>query len=111
MRYKLERWNEHRKPNAAALLYRLHKEGYDVMDWTDAPGTVYPPHLHTEDQCHWVISGELQLMVGPETYTLSAGDRDFLLANTLHAAFVPGEEPVRYLVGVKHNRPKQVESE
>jgi quercetin dioxygenase-like cupin family protein len=103
MSYKFERWNQEIKPNAAALRHRLHTEGYDVMDWTDAPGTVYPPHLHSEDQSHWIISGKLQLTVGRETYTLAPGDRDFLSASTLHAAFVPGDEPVRHLVGVKRS--------
>jgi len=79
----------------------LQSEGYEVMEWTDAPGTMYPPHSHSEDQSHWVISGELELTIDGETYTLLAGDRDFLPAHTMHTAFVPGKEPVRYLIGVK----------
>jgi len=44
----------------------------------------------------------LELRVGHETYTLRAGDRDFLPANTMHSATVPGNEPVIYLIGAKH---------
>jgi hypothetical protein len=28
-------------------------------------------------------------------------DRDFLPANTMHSAFVPGDQPVTYLIGAK----------
>ena len=45
---------------------------------------------------------QLELRVGHETYVLRAGDRDFLPANTMHSAFVPGDEPVIYLIGAKH---------
>ncbi|MGQ0763577.1 MAG: cupin domain-containing protein [Acidobacteriota bacterium] len=72
------------------------------FEWTDAPGTKYGPHSHLEDQSHWILSGELELRVGHETYTLRAGDRDYLPANTMHSAFVPGDEPVTYLIGAKH---------
>jgi len=47
------------------------------------------------------LSGELELRVGHEIYTLRAGDRDFLPANTIHSAFVPGDEPVTYLIGAR----------
>jgi quercetin dioxygenase-like cupin family protein len=58
-------------------------------------------HRHTEDQSHWIISGELELRVQNEAYTLRAGDRDYLPANTVHSAFVPGSEAARYLIGAK----------
>jgi len=88
-------------PNAAELRARLESEGYSVSEWSDAPGTVYQSHVHETDQTHWIVSGELQLTVDGESYELRAGDRDFLSANTSHAAFVPGKEPVRYLIGVR----------
>ena len=101
MSLRVERWNQDEKPVAKVLRQVLQSEGYDVMEWTDAPGTMYPPHSHAEDQSHWIISGELELTVGEQEYKLGSGDRDFLPADTMHAAFVPGKEPVRYLIGVK----------
>ncbi len=101
MGFGFERWNEPGAPEAPALQRRLQAEGYAVTEWTDAPGTVYPLHSHVEDQSHWIISGQLELTVDNETYTLSPGDRDFMPANTFHAAFVPGNEPVQYLIGVR----------
>jgi len=100
-----DKWNEDGAPDAARLRQRLQSEGYDVFQWTDAPGTKYGPHAHAEDQTHWIISGALELRVGPETYTLRSGYRDFLQANTIHSAFVRGEEPVVYLIGSKPGDP------
>jgi quercetin dioxygenase-like cupin family protein len=48
------------------------------------------------------LNGELELTVGGESYTLRSGDRDFLSANTTHSAFVPGDQPVTYLIGAKN---------
>ena len=98
---EVERWSEEGEPDAGQLRQRLQSEGYSVFQWTDAPGTRYGPHAHAEDQSHWIISGALELRVGHESYTLRAGDRDFLSANTLHSAFVPDDEPVVYLIGAK----------
>jgi quercetin dioxygenase-like cupin family protein len=103
MTLSIQRWRETGSPEAASLRQQLESEGYGVFEWSDAPGTVYGPHSHMEDQSHWIISGELQLTVGNETYILRPGDRDFLPANTIHAAFVPGSQPVRYLIGAKRS--------
>jgi len=102
MSIEVEYWDKTDKPDASALRRRLESEGYSVFEWSDAPGTVYGPHSHPEDQSHWIISGEMELTVDEETYTLRAGDRDFLPANTTHSAFVPGDEPVHYLIGAKY---------
>src|SRR5205809_216681 len=102
MNIEVNTWHEDGAPDAAELRQRLQSEGYSVFQWTDEPGTKYGPHAHAEDQSHWIVSGALGLRVGHETYTLRAGDRDFLPANTIHSAFVPGEEPVVYLIGEKY---------
>lgn len=102
MNPQIERWSEPAPPEAQPLKERLQSEGYSVFQWSDPPGTKYGPHSHGEDQSHWIVSGELELRVGHEVYTLRAGDRDFLPANTMHSAFVPGDIPVTYLIGAKH---------
>jgi quercetin dioxygenase-like cupin family protein len=99
---QIEKWSEENQPDAGDLKQRLQSEGYSVFQWSDAPGTKYGPHAHAEDQSHWIISGELELRVGHETYTLRAGDRDYLPANTMHSASVCGNEPLIYLIGAKH---------
>lgn len=102
MSIQIERWSEESVPDAGELKALLQDEGYSVFQWTDAPGTKYGPHAHSEDQSHWILSGVLELRVGHETYTLNAGDRDYLPANTIHSASVPGNTPVVYLIGAKH---------
>jgi len=102
MSIEVERWSELSPPKPEELKARLRSEGYSVFQWSDAPGTKYGPHAHAEDQSHWIISGELELRVGHETYILRAGDRDFLPANTIHSAAVPGENQLIYLIGAKH---------
>ncbi|HYT50108.1 MAG TPA: cupin domain-containing protein [Pyrinomonadaceae bacterium] len=101
MSIHIDRWSDTSHPDAEKLKARLRSEGFSVFQWSDAPGTKYGPHAHAEDQSHWILRGELELRVGHETYTLRAGDRDFLPANTIHSAFVPGDEPVVYLIAAK----------
>src|SRR5881394_3299365 len=101
MNIEIQKWSEANQPDAGDLKQRLQSEGYSVFQWSDEPGTKYGPHSHGEDQTHWIISGALGLRVGHETYTLRAGDRDFLPANTIHSAYVPSDEPVVYLIGAK----------
>jgi quercetin dioxygenase-like cupin family protein len=102
MSIEVERWSEQTSPDERELKTKLIGEGYSVFQWSDAPGTKYGPHAHGEDQSHWILSGQLELRVGYETYILGPGDRDFLPANTMHSAVVPGDKPVTYLIGAKH---------
>jgi len=84
MTIRVERWTDANPPDPEQLHRRLIDEGYSVFQWSDAPGTKYGPHAHTEDQSHWILSRELELRVGDENYVLRAGDRDYLPANTIH---------------------------
>lgn len=102
MSLNIERWNESGPPDKRELRKQMEAEGYSVFEWVDAPGTSYRVHSHPEDQSHWIISGALTLRLGFEEYTLRAGDRDFLPANTEHSAVVSGSEPVIYLIGAKY---------
>ena len=101
MTISIQRWDQTQSPDARTLRGRLENEGFTVSEWTDAPGTVYENHSHPDDQVHWIVSGKLDFEVNGEKYQLGPGDRDYLPANTDHAAFVPGTQPVRYLIGVK----------
>lgn len=114
-RYRVEKWREVYAPNPAMLRLKLQQEGYRVFQWADNPGTIYGSHKHSQAQCHWVVSGVLEIEVETVgTVQLQAGDRDFLPAEAYHKARVIGEEPVLYLVGEKlppkkkRGRPKKV---
>jgi quercetin dioxygenase-like cupin family protein len=102
MGFEVERWGRGAEaPDARRLRRRLEREGYEVFEWSDRPGASYAPHSHPEDQSHWVLSGELTLIVEGEEYTLGPGDRDYLPAWTVHEARVEGREPAVYLIGAR----------
>lgn len=98
--YRIERWRETYKPNAAMLRQIMVSEGYRVFQWSDSPWTVYPLHKHDNEQSHWIISGMLELTIeNVGTFILGPGDRDFMPAGTYHSARVVSNEPVIYLIG------------
>lgn len=101
-KYDIVRWPEPSAPNAAMLRLLMEREGYRVSQWADRPEMVYALHKHEADQSHWVVSGRLEVTVDRVgTFVLEAGDRDFMPAQTWHAARVLGDEPVVYLIGEK----------
>jgi quercetin dioxygenase-like cupin family protein len=100
-KFRVERWRNVYKPNAAMLRLKLEQEGYTVYQWGDQPGMFYGQHKHPEPQSHWIISGSLEITVGGRSYVLEAGDRDFLEAETYHTARVVGDTAVIYLIGEK----------
>lgn len=98
--YRVERWRQIHPPNLAMLRHTLTTEGYTVYQWADHPGSIYATHKHPTDQCHWIVSGTLEIDIeGGGTYLLEAGDRDLMPANTYHSARVVGDETVIYLIG------------
>lgn len=100
--YRVEKWDSTYPPNPAMLRHTLVSEGYQVFQWGDSPGSAFPNHKHENDQTHWIISGSLEMTVERfGTYTLEAGDRDFMPAGTYHSTRVLGEVHVVYLVGEK----------
>ncbi len=100
--YRVERWKEADKPDAARLRQIMTSEGYRVYQWSDSPSTVYPMHKHDNEQSHWIISGMLELTIKDVgTFILGPGDRDFMPAGTYHSARVVSSEPVVYLIGEK----------
>jgi quercetin dioxygenase-like cupin family protein len=101
---RVETWSGTGAPDGRELRRRLEAEGYGVFEWSDAPGTVYGPHAHGDDQSHWVLRGALALKVGGCEYVLEPGDRDFLPAGTTHSARVVGDGPVTYLIGAKRRK-------
>jgi len=101
--YRVERRKENQLPEAEAFRSQMEREGYRVFQWSDAPDAVYQPHKHDEDQSHWIISGALELTIEDVgTFTLEAGDRDFMPAGTYHSARVVGDEAAVYLIGEKY---------
>ena len=100
--YRVEKWTGDSDPSASELKRVMESDGFSVFQWSDPPGAYYSPHVHPDEQSHWIVSGTLELNVtNVGTYRLSAGDRDFMQRETEHSATVIGEEPVVYLIGSK----------
>lgn len=98
--YRVEKWTGNSVPSVAELKRTMEDEGFSVFQWSDPPGASYLLHVHSDDQSHWIASGTLELEVtGHGTVRLEPGDRDFMPADTEHAAKVIGHEPVVYLIG------------
>jgi mannose-6-phosphate isomerase-like protein (cupin superfamily) len=67
-----------------------------------APGGGTTPHYHLTYAEHFeVISGALQVMVGGETRTLTAGEKAVAPKNTLHNFHNATDEPTTFLVELR----------
>lgn len=84
--------------DAAELRARLDGEGYDVWQWTDAPGATYAPHTHERDESIWVLAGDITFDALGQSVRLGPGDRLLLPKGTVHAARA-GADGATYLVG------------
>jgi quercetin dioxygenase-like cupin family protein len=108
---RLTRWNNETAPSLEALRAALTGEGFQISEWADPPGTVYPVHTHDYLEVRWVVRGQLRvgLPESGEEFTLGAGDRLEVPANAPHWVDVDPLSPVVYLTGTKsrngHRRP------
>ena len=99
---RIERWKMFYAPNPALLRLRMEREGYRVSQWGDSPGSLFAQRKHNEEKSHFVISGVLEITVERfGTYTLEAGDRDFIAAHSWHSVRVISNVTAVYLIGEK----------
>jgi quercetin dioxygenase-like cupin family protein len=72
---------------------------YSLLDLSVAPGLGAPHHRHTsEDETYLVLSGELEAIVGDETFTLRAGETLMAPRNIPHQLRNPGTVANHYLI-------------
>ena len=63
-----------------------------------APERMIPPHIHTrEDECNFVLEGELAVDVGGEIVVATVGSFVLKPRGVYHALCNTGTEPVRFL--------------
>ena len=87
------------------LLDMVHKITADrsggsltVEEWGLPPGAMIPPHTHTrEDECNFVLEGELTCDVGGEIVVAPAGSYVLKPRNVPHALCNTSTEPVRVM--------------
>jgi quercetin dioxygenase-like cupin family protein len=66
-----------------------------IEEWGLPPNMMIPPHTHTrEDECNFVLKGELTCEVGGEIVVASAGSYVLKPRNVPHALCNTGSEPV-----------------
>ncbi len=65
----------------------LHSENITVAHWDIKAGSSIPPHQHVNEMIVNVISGKLELTIGPEKKILSAGMCGIIPGNVPHTAF------------------------
>ena len=69
-----------------------------IEEWGLPPGQMIPPHTHTrEDECNFVLEGELTCDVGGEIVVAPVGSYVLKPRNVPHALCNVGTEPVRVL--------------
>lgn len=79
----------------------LKEEGYSIYEWSDNPGSYYPPHSHAHDECICIVSGKTTFIVDNKEYVLSTGEKLYLPAKTVHESKNKFSEKVTYLIGEK----------
>lgn len=98
---QIVKWEKPVPPTEQEAEARLHQDGYDSFRWYDVPGASYPRHRHNQDECLWILQGEIIFTVEKTDYPLKPGDRLLLPSGIAHTARVPGPLGVTYLVGQK----------
>jgi quercetin dioxygenase-like cupin family protein len=69
-----------------------------VEEWGLPPGGLIPPHTHTrEDECNFVLEGELTCDVGGKVVIAPAGSFILKPRDVSHALYNAGTGPVRVL--------------
>ena len=69
-----------------------------IEEWGLPPGQMIPPHTHTrEDECNFVLEGELTCDVGGEIVVAPVGSYVLKPRNVAHALYNAGTGPVRVL--------------
>jgi quercetin dioxygenase-like cupin family protein len=72
---------------------------YCLLDLRVAPGKGVPRHTHTrEDEAYFVLSGELEAIVGDEVFTLRAGETLVAPRNIPHQLCNSGGVANHYLI-------------
>ena len=71
---------------------------FTIIEGVLPPGEMIPPHTHTrEDECAFVLEGELTLDVGGEIVVAPVGSFVVKPRGVYHAVCNTGAEPVRFL--------------
>jgi quercetin dioxygenase-like cupin family protein len=72
--------------------------GLLIMEGKIAPGGLIPPHTHSrEDECSYVVAGEVMFQVGDDVVTAGPGSYVIKPRGIAHAFWNSGSEPARVM--------------
>ena len=74
---------------------------YFILEAFVPPGGGPPPHIHQrEEECFYLLQGQLTMTLGDRQITVAAGDFVQVARGTVHTFVNDGDEVVRMLAGV-----------
>ncbi len=89
-------------PSGFGMVHKLMAEWYGgalaILEGTIAPGQLIPPHTHRrEDECSYVMTGDLTFLVGDEVVSASAGCYVVKPRDIAHAFWNGSASPARVM--------------
>lgn len=74
-------------------------DAYELQEQIVAPGREPPPHIHHgQDEAFYILEGDLTIMCGDRTWSVTAGSFVFLPKGIKHAFKIEGSMPARMLI-------------
>jgi quercetin dioxygenase-like cupin family protein len=65
----------------------IHGEQSTLAFWEIKKGHTLPLHHHVHEQITYIVSGELEMMIGNEKYVLTGGMTNVIPSNLPHSGF------------------------
>jgi quercetin dioxygenase-like cupin family protein len=65
----------------------VHGKQSTLAFWEIKKGHALPLHQHVHEQITYIVSGELEMMIGEEKYLLSAGMTNVIPSNLPHSGY------------------------
>jgi quercetin dioxygenase-like cupin family protein len=77
----------------------LTNYAFTVIENLVMPGSEPPSHIHqNEDEAYYILEGEMQVIIGKDTFHVKPGSFVFLPRRVPHHCKVLGGSPARFLV-------------
>lgn len=74
-------------------------DAYELHEQIVVPGREPPPHIHHEqDEAFYILEGDMTIMCGDRTWSVTAGSFVFLPKGIKHAFTIEGSTPVKMLI-------------
>jgi quercetin dioxygenase-like cupin family protein len=65
----------------------IHGQQSTLAFWEIKKGHTLPLHHHVHEQITYIVSGELEMMIGDEKHVLTSGTTNVIPSNTPHSGY------------------------